>query len=200
MLRATQILLKGRKDLDLLKVLQSEIKHELSSQPIQDNRRGSLGDFVVDWDSPDTLDVVLRRKCESGEQVAISALFRPQAFWEGEVTKMTVLLKVFVKKPGLDSVLRFDCGVYGTSDRSQLNIHHAYYLRPTTCPGPSAYLGPKFGEPELHDLHEVLKQYLEAKGINESLANFLIQHMSKKEQSQYVNWLQKLESMVAKDD
>lgn len=55
-------------------------------------------------------------------------------------------------------------------------------------------------EPELHDLHEVLKQYLEAKGINESLANFLIQHMSKKEQSQYVNWLQKLESMVAKDD
>ncbi|KAG8646635.1 uncharacterized protein LOC110622259 isoform X2 [Manihot esculenta] len=172
MLRATQILLKGRKDLDLLKVLQSEIKHELSSQPIQDNRRGSLGDFVVDWDSPDTLDVVLRRKCES----------------------------VFVKKPGLDSVLRFDCGVYGTSDRSQLNIHHAYYLRPTTCPGPSAYLGPKFGEPELHDLHEVLKQYLEAKGINESLANFLIQHMSKKEQSQYVNWLQKLESMVAKDD
>ncbi|KAJ9184830.1 hypothetical protein P3X46_004517 [Hevea brasiliensis] len=201
--RATQILQNGRKvleDLDLLKVLQSEIKHELSSPPLQDNRRGSLGDFSVDWDSSDSQDVVLRRKCETGEQVVVSALSRPSCFAEGSTSPWEFLMKVFVKKPGLNSVLQFDCGIYEIGpSRSVFDIHNAYYLQSTTCPGPSAYGGPYFSDLDPH-LRIALKEYLVAKGISESLTNFLFLHLRKKEQGQYGNWLQKLELFVAKEE
>ncbi|XP_020539348.1 uncharacterized protein JHL06B08.3 isoform X2 [Jatropha curcas] len=141
MFRATQILLKCQKalgDLDLRKVLRSEIKHELSSPHVQGNRNGSLGDFVMDWDSSNSKDIVLRRKCESGEEVAVTVLLDPCYARE-------FLMKVFVKKAGLNSILQFDCEVYekGASG-SGFDIHNAYYLQTTTCPGPSAYRGPLF--------------------------------------------------------
>lgn len=50
-------------------------------------------------------------------------------------------------------------------------------------------------DPQLQD---ALKEYLVSKGIGESLTNFLLLHLHKKEQVQYVNWLQKLESSVTK--
>ncbi|KAG5242605.1 mitochondrial acidic protein [Salix suchowensis] len=111
--RVTPILRKGRKaleDLGLVKILQSEIKHELSTTPFQDNQSGSLGDFKVDWDSMESQDVVLRRKCESGEEVAVSALLGQEMFAERGIFPREVLMKVCVKKTGLNSVLQFDCG------------------------------------------------------------------------------------------
>lgn len=45
-------------------------------------------------------------------------------------------------------------------------------------------------------LQNELKKYLEARGIGESLLNFLVCHLQKKEHGQYVNWLQKLESTI----
>ena len=47
-------------------------------------------------------------------------------------------------------------------------------------------------------LRSALKEYLAAKGIGEELTNFLLHYLHKKEQGQYVNWLHKLESFVAK--
>ncbi|KAJ0099165.1 hypothetical protein Patl1_20456 [Pistacia atlantica] len=49
-------------------------------------------------------------------------------------------------------------------------------------------------------LQGALKEYLVARGIGESLTNFLLLHLHKKEQGQYVNWLRKLESLVAKGE
>jgi complement component 1 Q subcomponent-binding protein len=46
------------------------------------------------------------------------------------------------------------------------------------------------------DLQDALEGYLIAKGIGENLTNFLLLHLHKKELGQYVNWLQKLESLV----
>lgn len=112
---------------------------------MQDNPSGYLGDFLVEHDAPKSQDLVLRKKCESGEEVAVSALLRPET-WGGEgVYPREVMMKVCVKKPGLSSILQFDCGVtekhVGGSD---FNIHNAYYLKPSTYPSPSAYRGPSF--------------------------------------------------------
>ncbi|KAM2660885.1 hypothetical protein EV2_023254 [Malus domestica] len=40
------------KQCNLLRALQSEIQYELSSNPFQQRGSSSLGDFVVEWDSP----------------------------------------------------------------------------------------------------------------------------------------------------
>ncbi|KAF3441987.1 hypothetical protein FNV43_RR15903 [Rhamnella rubrinervis] len=201
--KLSPILRKGCKalhDLDLLKVLQSEIKHELSSNPFQNTRSGSLGDFVVDWDSLQSQDVILQRKCETGEEVVVSALLGRLNFRRDCTYPREVLMKVCLKKPGLSSILQFDCEISEKgNDGSEFDIHNAYFFQSSADISPSVYRGPLFSDldPQLQD---ALKQYLVAKGIGESLINFLIHHLHKKEQCQYVNWLKKLESMVAKDE
>ncbi|CAL5435029.1 unnamed protein product [Camellia sinensis] len=219
--RVTTLLRKSYKaihDFDLLKALQSEIRHEQSSNHFQDNQSGSLGDFVLDWDSPQSQDVVLRKKCESGEEVAVSALLGPETY-EGESSfPREALMKVCVKKPGLSSILQFDCGAFGKGDGgSEFAIHNAYYIPSSTCLDSSIYKGPSFRllmslgkkhfvapfdhksslDPHLQD---ELKNYLVAKGIEDMFTNFVLLHLHRKEQGQYVKWLHKLEEIVAASD
>lgn len=200
---ATSILNNGRKaveDLNLLKVLQLEIKHEQSSDRLQGHQTGLLRDFALDWDSPQSQDVFLKRKCESGEEIAVSAVLgRITAESEGEnLFPREVLMKVCIKKPELSSVLQFDCGVYNKGDiASEFEIHNAYYLQSTSSRRSSLYKGPLFSSLDPH-LQDALKEYLIAKGIGAGLINFLLVHLHKKEQVQYVKWLQKLEASVSK--
>ncbi|KAI8562321.1 hypothetical protein RHMOL_Rhmol03G0027900 [Rhododendron molle] len=207
--RISSVLRKGRKaiqELDLLKVLQSEIRHEHSSNPFQDSKSASLGDFKLDWDSPHSQDVVLRKKCESGEEVAVSALLGPRTYGEEDeeesIFPREALMKVCIKKPGLSSILQFDCGVSGSNvgDWSSVYINGLHYL-PSTSLDCSIYKSPSYRHKELdpHLLIEI-KTYLESKGIEESLTNFLLLHLHRKEQGQYVNWLRKLEEMVTQGD
>ncbi|XVE61107.1 hypothetical protein DITRI_Ditri06bG0013300 [Diplodiscus trichospermus] len=200
MLRATQILCKSRKvmeDLNLIEVLQSEISHELSSNYFQDTEGGSLGGFVVEWNSPQSQDVFLRGKSESGEEIAVSALLGKETYDNEGKFPREVLMKVCVRKPGLSSILQFDCGVsHKGVGRSHFNIHNAYYLQSSTIPSSSVYRGPSLSSLD-PQLQEALKEYLVARGIGENLTNFLLLTLHKKELGQYLDWLQKLESFVA---
>ncbi|KAF8403752.1 hypothetical protein HHK36_011856 [Tetracentron sinense] len=200
MRRSINILRKSCKDLELLKALQSELKYEQSTNPFQGHQSGALGDFVLDWDAPQSQDVVLRRKCDSGEEVAVSALLGHEVLdGEGLLLPRQALMKVCIKKPGLSPVLQFDCGISSKGDdESEFAIHNAYYHRSLSCLGPSDYRGPLFSslDPQLQD---AFKEYLIARGIGEDLTNFVLLHLHRKEQGQYVNWLRKLEDMVAKN-
>lgn len=158
---------------------------------------GSSGDFVFDWDSQKSQDVVLRRKCETGEEVAVSALLGKETSAEEGVFPREARMKVCIKKPGLSSILQFDCGISSRGDsQSEFDIHNAYYLQSPTSLGLSVYRGPLFStlDPELQ---EGLKEYLLARGIGQNFTNFLLQHLHKKEQAQYVSWLYDLEKFVA---
>ncbi|PON32441.1 Mitochondrial glycoprotein [Trema orientale] len=217
MRKLSTILRKAKKavqDFDLVEALQSEITHELSSNHFQDFESGALGNFVVEWDSSQSQDVVLRRKCKTGEEVAVSALLGPVSL-ESAVSGLSapvpsgretgdgmfprdVLMKICVKKPGLRSVLQFDCEIYKKgSNGSGFNINNAYYLQSSVGPviSSSVYRGPIFSdlEPRLQD---AFKDYLVSKGIGESLTNFLLLHLHEKEHGQYVNWLKELKSFV----
>ena len=114
---------------------------------MQDVESGALGDFTVDWDSSQSRDVVLRRKCETGEEVVVSGLLGPlpiERETEG-VLPRDVLMKVCVKKPGLRSILQFDCEVYQKENYgSEFGINNAYYLQSPTSLSNSAYRGPLF--------------------------------------------------------
>lgn len=199
--RVTPILLRARKaiqELDLLKVLQSEINHELSSNRFQTGESGSSEDFVLEWDSPQTQDVVLRKKCASGEEVAISALLGRETFQGDGIFPREALIKICVKKPGLNSLLQFDCIASGKGgNESEFDIQNANYIHLPSLLGSSFYKGPPFSSLDPHLQHE-LKQYLATRGISEDFINFLLLHLHRKEQGQYVNWLQKLKDIMEK--
>ncbi|XP_023771930.1 uncharacterized protein At2g39795, mitochondrial [Lactuca sativa] len=199
MSRVTTLLQKGKRalqELELLKVLQSEIRHELANDPYK-NETGSSGDFVMDWDSQHSKDVTMRKKCESGEELAISAILGEETFLGDDCYPKEVDMKVCIKKTGLTSILQFDCKVLDQGqDRIDFHIQNAYYLKLPTDFSSSVYRGPLFRNLDL-GLQQELKQYLISRGIGKSLTNFLLLHLHKKEQNQYIKWLQKLEAMVA---
>ncbi|BAT85229.1 uncharacterized protein HKW66_Vig0048690 [Vigna angularis] len=181
-------------DLELLKCFKSEIQFELSSNHFQNAQTGSLGDFVMEPDSLSSKDVVLRRKFDSGEEVAVSAILGPPNYEEDTVFPRDAFMKVCVKKPTLSSILQFDCGVHEETDKgSDFDIYNAYYLRSPTFLKPSNYRGPLFSTLD-NELQHALKEYLIVKGIGVSLTNFLLHYLHKREQEQYVNWLKKGEA------
>ncbi|PWA76265.1 Mitochondrial glycoprotein [Artemisia annua] len=147
MSKVASLLQKGKRafrDLELLKVLQSEIKHELSND-LYKSESGSLGDFVMDWDSPHSKDVIMRKNCESGEEVAISALLGDETFLEVDGYPKGVEMKVCIKKAGLSSILQFDCKVIDEGqDKVDFHIQNAYYLKSPTNLDSSVYRGPMF--------------------------------------------------------
>lgn len=88
----------------------------------QDVETGSLGDFKLDWDSPVSRDIVLRRQFDSGEEVVVSALLRQEPVAEElvEAFPREALAKVCIKKPGISSILQFDCQVFETKRGSSV--------------------------------------------------------------------------------
>ncbi|KAK1427098.1 hypothetical protein QVD17_15781 [Tagetes erecta] len=193
------LLQKGKRalqDLELLKVLQAEIKYELSND-LYKNEIGSLGDFVIDWNSPHSKDIIMRKKCESGEEIAISALLGEETFVEDNLYPKEANMKVCVKKNGLSSILKFDCKVLDEGqNKVDFHIQNAYFLKSPTDLGSSVYKGPLFSELD-PELQQELKRYLISRGIQNSLAAYLLHQIHRKEQDQYVKWLQKLEGMVS---
>ncbi|KAK9671098.1 hypothetical protein RND81_12G007000 [Saponaria officinalis] len=184
------------KGLNLLKVLQSEITHELSSPCFQNNPSGSPGDFTLEWDAPHSQDVVLRKKCDTGEEVVVSAVLGlPYTYREEATYPRLVKMKVCIKKPGLSSLLHFDCKVFSYDDL-ELRINSAQYLPSTSSTGRRFYTGPPFFEFD-PEIQAAFKEYLEARGIGPTLLHFLQQHMHAKEETQYVNWLKKLQETVS---
>ncbi|KAK2362615.1 Mitochondrial glycoprotein family protein [Trifolium repens] len=191
---------KAVQDFELLKLFKSEINFELSSNHFQNAQRGSLGEFVVESDSPQhSKDVILRRKSDSGEEVALSAILGPPNYEKDFIFIRDVFMKVCIKKPTLSSILQFDCRAYQETDKSSdFEINNAYYLKSPTYLSSSIYRGPLFSDLDIN-LQKAFKEYLVEKGIGESLTNFLLHYLHTREQKQYVNWLKTGEAFLSKN-
>ncbi|CAL9236486.1 unnamed protein product [Arabidopsis halleri] len=191
--------LKALENGDLVKILQTEIRHEISHPRFQGVETGSLGDFKLDWDSPESQDIVLKRQFNSGEEVVVSALLQPEPIELDDdlVFPREALAKVCIKKPGLSSILQFHCRVYETgSGSSDFDVEKARFIRSLVSASSSTYRD-NFLRPIDFKLGHELRHYLISKGISEGLTNFIVCHLNKKEQDQYVNWLRKLESTMS---
>ncbi|CAA7057170.1 unnamed protein product [Microthlaspi erraticum] len=204
MMKMNSLLQRGLKIVEdnvLLKIIQSEIRHEISTPRFQNVETGNIGDFKLDWESSESKDIVLRRRFDSGEEVVVSALLEKEPI-EGEDTMFprSALAKVCIRKPGLSSILQFDCHVNETGPRcSDFDIAGACFIRSASSSARSSTYGGHFFETIDMKLHGAMKEYLRSKGVSEGLTNFLLCHLNKKEQDQYVNWLRRLESTMSHD-
>lgn len=87
--------------------------------------------------------MLLRRRFESGEEVAVSAILGADAGTEDRLPR-EALVKVCIKKPGLSSILQFDCRGFGDYRVPNFEIDNAYYIASTSGLDSSAYKGPSF--------------------------------------------------------
>lgn len=86
----------------------------------------------------------MRKKCESGEELAVSTLLGEETFLEGNCYPKEVDMKVCIKKTGLSSVLQFDCKVLDKGHDIDFHIQNAYYLNSPSNLCSSLYRGPVF--------------------------------------------------------
>lgn len=111
----------------------------------QNNETGSPGDFTLEWDAPNSQDIVLRRKYGTGEEIAISALLGPLEYTQETTYPRVVNMKVCIKKPGLSSLLQFNCEVTNRSYAGpDFNISSASYFKSLSSTGPRYYTSPLF--------------------------------------------------------
>lgn len=85
--------------------------------------------------------MVLRRRCESGEEVAVSALLGAVGSNESAKFPREAFVKVGVKKPGLRSLLQFDCVAAQVDNGCEVQIQNVNYipspdLDSSACKGP----------------------------------------------------------------
>ncbi|KAL5205163.1 hypothetical protein ABZP36_033372 [Zizania latifolia] len=201
-LSASAALRGGANDGGVLAAVRAEIADELSSSSssLPSIQSQDVPGFSIVSDAPRGQDVLLRRR-DSSEEVLVSALLAPLRF-EGETPlPRDALMKVFISKPGVKPVLRFDCRAYaeegdgGDSDYDITAVQ--YHLFPGDA-GEDKYEGPVFRylDPRLQFIFD---RYLQARGVNSKLASSVRHHLIEKEHVQYVNWLKSLEEMFSKD-
>uniref|UniRef100_A0A7N0U6L7 Mitochondrial glycoprotein n=1 Tax=Kalanchoe fedtschenkoi TaxID=63787 RepID=A0A7N0U6L7_KALFE len=196
MVRARQALRSG---CDLLKILRSEISQEVAADRFNvQSLSGSIDQFAIEHDSGDSQDVVLRRKSDSGEEVVVSALLSREVVSSDEdsnVLPREALMKVCVRKPGLSSILQFNCGVFHHLNGPEMYLSDVFLL-PSAATVGSVYKGPDYETLDT-ELQKRLLGFLKERGIDEGFSSWLLHYLHRKEQGQYVNWLQKIESFVA---
>ncbi|KAL6559773.1 hypothetical protein OROGR_004890 [Orobanche gracilis] len=59
------------------------------------------------------------------------------------------------------------------------------------------YMGPAFKELD-DELQETLYDFLEARGVDDKLAEFLHQHMRNKDKNEYLHWMENVKSFIQK--
>lgn len=89
--------------------------------------------------------MLLRKKCSSGEEVAVSALLGHDTFQGDSRFPREPLLKICVKKPDLSSILQFDCVVSNRGNKAEIDIRNAHYIPSLSClDSSSLYKGPAY--------------------------------------------------------
>ncbi|KAI3992271.1 hypothetical protein MKX01_029992 [Papaver californicum] len=77
-----------------------------------------------------------------------------------------------------------------------VTINNLAYKNPNVSDEAIAYEGPEFSSLD-EDLQKAFHTYLEVRGINSSIANFLFDYMVNKEHKEYTAWLKNLKNFVA---
>ncbi|XP_006663806.1 mitochondrial acidic protein mam33 [Oryza brachyantha] len=201
---ATSVLRRGANDGSALAAVRAEIAHELSSSHASSSppslQSQDISDFSAVSDASRGQEVLLRRR-DASEEVLVSALLAPLRFEGDEPLPRDALMKIFVSKPGLKPVLRFDCRAFadeGDGGAADYDVTAVCYHSIAGDAGEDKYEGPEFRDLDPR-LQVALKGHLVTRGVNSKLASSLVHHLIKKEHWQYVNWLKTLEEMFSKD-
>ncbi|XP_024390704.1 uncharacterized protein At2g39795, mitochondrial [Physcomitrium patens] len=186
-------------DSGLLRILGDEISHEEEEyEAPRGLARGPPQPFKLE-DKPGKLEVTLRRSYGQ-EDIALTAMFQPGMGVEGEdyeedeevPEQNAVHLTVSITKGPDSPVLEFGCVI----QKNDFQIGHVHFVEEKNAKEPN-FDGPDFSQLD-EQLQRQFKRYLDARGINEDLSNYLLDLLEDKEQREYQRWLRNVESFIRK--
>ncbi|EEC68830.1 hypothetical protein OsI_37403 [Oryza sativa Indica Group] len=139
----------GANDGGVLAAVRAEIAHELSSSTPSSPpslQSQDIPDFATVSDPPRGQEVLLRRR-DASEEVLVSAVLEPLRFEGEEPLPRDALMKVFVSKPDVKPVMRFDCRAFadeGDGGSADYDVTNACYHPFAGDAGEDKYEGPEF--------------------------------------------------------
>ncbi|KAK9098369.1 hypothetical protein Syun_025414 [Stephania yunnanensis] len=187
---------------NLLRTLRSEIQYELEySPPQQFEKEFEL--FSIE-DRKGEQWIRLRGKHGEEEDIKIEVTMFDGAVpvkksgggggggGGGEDVKLHMSLIVDISKGENCDVLEFICSAWPDA----LEIQKVFMLGRDGTPG-APYVGPEFKELD-DELQKELQEYLEARGVNDELAEFLHAYMMNKDKTELINWMENVKCFVDK--
>ncbi|OVA00280.1 Mitochondrial glycoprotein [Macleaya cordata] len=110
---------------------------------------------------------------------------------DGDV-QLHISLIVDISKGENCGVLEFVCSAWPDC----LDIQKVFMLRRNGVPA-SPYMGPDFKDLD-DELQTSLQEFMEARGVNDELAEFLHEYMMNKDKTEFIRWMGKVKSFVEK--
>lgn len=180
---------------NLVRLLQSEIKYEIDSNPPAQIPHDNIP-FIVK-DKPGEQWIVLHRKYGK-ENIKVEATMLDlgssdshEDLGEDDIP-CKICLAVTISKDEAPKSMMIGCSGYPdeiTVDRVVImEAESSYEL---------TYEGPGF-ERMNENLQKAFQEFLQERGIDDDLSNFLYEYMINKCKKEYLNWLQSLQSFVEK--
>ncbi|CAK9275837.1 unnamed protein product [Sphagnum jensenii] len=192
-------------DRGLLRVLKAEIEHEdVAYYPPRILARGPPQPFTL-TDTAGKPEVILRRSFGE-EDIALTCVTQPSDFVGGgggdsyneehedqdPDEHRVVNVKVSVTKGADQPVLEFSC----LCQPDSIAIEHVCYLESKDLKD-TFYDGPEFSTLD-ESLQKQFERYLDARGINGELSNYLLDLLEDKEEREYIRWLRNIELFLKK--
>eukprot|EP00227_Mantoniella_beaufortii_P021045 CAMPEP_0197575236 /NCGR_PEP_ID=MMETSP1326-20131121/695_1 /TAXON_ID=1155430 /ORGANISM="Genus nov. species nov., Strain RCC2288" /LENGTH=305 /DNA_ID=CAMNT_0043137969 /DNA_START=43 /DNA_END=960 /DNA_ORIENTATION=- len=193
----------------LSEVLSEELEHEQSTyQPSEVVASGPPEPFEI-METDGNCEIVLTRSYGDDEEIAVSFIASSDAYGdeddmypeqngeededEGE-DEVTVLFDVSVTQGDGKVSLEFNCA----TDGDTVEVRHLNYIEEDGDDDgfSTTYDGPSYTDLD-ESVQEEFHKYLEARGINSTLANFIMEAHVDKEQREYTRWLENVSNFVA---
>ncbi|CAA3030605.1 Mitochondrial acidic MAM33 [Olea europaea subsp. europaea] len=184
---------------NILRLIRNEIQYELDrSPPLQPT--SEFHAFKVD-ERPGEQWIRLSRKFGENEEIKVEVTMFDGSLpikktsdiaTEDDVQlHITIIVDIF--KGEDNDVLEFVCSAWPNSIEIRKVFtrgHNRIKIQP--------YTGPGFKELD-DELQDSLYDFLEARGINDELAEYLHQYMKNKDKTEYIRWMETLKSFVEKN-
>lgn len=182
---------------NLVRLLQSEIEYEIDSNPPAQIPDDEIP-FIVK-DNPGEQWIVLHRKYGK-ENIKVEATMLDlgpadsnEDLGEDDIP-CKICLAVTISKDEATKSMMIGCSAY--PDEITVDRVAIMEAEPSTYQL-TYYGGPGF-EHMKENLQEAFQEFLQERGIDDNLSNFLYEYMINKSKKEYLNWLRSLQSFVEK--
>ncbi|GAB2215377.1 hypothetical protein Droror1_Dr00019760 [Drosera rotundifolia] len=183
-------------DENIVRILRNEIEYQCEYAPPRQPVPSFKG-FAIE-DHPGEQCIRLKAKFQDKEDIKIDATMfdgyvsvpKSGDDTDGDSIRLHMSLIVDVSKGDGSDALEFLCSAWPDC----LKIQKVYKLQKNGLP-PKAYIGPTFRESNAK-LQNALHDFLNARGVNDDLCNFLHEYMSNKDRAELINWLGHVKSFL----
>ncbi|GAB4842648.1 hypothetical protein Ancab_012621 [Ancistrocladus abbreviatus] len=184
---------------NILRLLRNEIDYELD-RSLPDQPAGEFNGFKVDQ-RPGEQWVRLEKQFGDKEEIKVEVTMFDGSIpvpksgddksQTGEV-QLHITLIVSIFKEEYDKVLEFVCSAWPNA----VEIERTYIRARAQMPH-QPYTGPEFKELD-DELQDSLYEFLEVRGIDDSLSAFLHNYMKNKDKFEFISWLRTVKSFIEK--